>query len=583
MEKISDNDKIELCVLSHLTSHAEQAKKLVEVAQISEDDFASQAHKDAFSQLVREGNDDPKYRIIELLKTLPQLKDTVFIDYFNGLAPATTTITSDFRDLISLTYDRDCDAAMIDIQSRRLEPEVKNDAIKAATEAAMQRYEQRRNELSTVLFETPPATAPARDSRYAIDESLLNVPGFINQLVDFTLKTAPRPNRVLAFAGALTFLAHLAGRKFYGPRDAFPNIYIVALAESGAGKDHPRKVTKFLSDKVHIGSSVMQSFASGQGLEDALADMPTLLCQFDEFDSVLREIKNDRVGSSNTESLWRTLLNVYTSSGSTINTRRRAKGQNKSPGGDEIHYPSFSIFATAIPSNFYGALSQRALTGGLLGRFLVIEAGVRGDDNQRSGLQDRPVPLAIEGALTRLADMPPQFNDRMVPSPRKVDYADDAASEAVRKVGEEADALYHQEGAGEMERSVWNRSVEHVLKLALLYALSGSLDNPKITVEGIEWAWRLVKGLQERMILMAHDYVAVDQMDEAVLAVLRKVREAGKKGITRSKVTKDLHVTSFKMDEIERTLEERDEIAVISPPNTTKKTKLYRIKGKAKK
>jgi hypothetical protein len=68
------------------------------------------------------------------------------------------------------------------------------------------------------------------------------VPGFVHEVADHTLRTAPYPQPVLAFAGALTLQAFLAGRKVRDVSDSRTNLYVLALANSGAGKDHPRKV-----------------------------------------------------------------------------------------------------------------------------------------------------------------------------------------------------------------------------------------------------------------------------------------------------------------------------------------------------
>lgn len=45
-----------------------------------------------------------------------------------------------------------------------------------------------------------------------IPTELLRVPGFISEVMDFTLETAPYPNQPLAFCGALALLASLGGR-----------------------------------------------------------------------------------------------------------------------------------------------------------------------------------------------------------------------------------------------------------------------------------------------------------------------------------------------------------------------------------
>ena len=69
-----------------------------------------------------------------------------------------------------------------------------------------------------------------------LPESLLRVPGFVGEVMDFTLGTAPYPNPVLAFAGALTLQAFLSGRKVRDPADIRTNIYLLGLAHSASAR-----------------------------------------------------------------------------------------------------------------------------------------------------------------------------------------------------------------------------------------------------------------------------------------------------------------------------------------------------------
>ena len=72
--------------------------------------------------------------------------------------------------------------------------------------------------------------------------ALLRVNGFINEVMDYTLKSAPYPNIAMAFCGALAVQAYLCGRKVRDECDKRTNLYLLGLAHSSAGKDWPRKV-----------------------------------------------------------------------------------------------------------------------------------------------------------------------------------------------------------------------------------------------------------------------------------------------------------------------------------------------------
>ena len=88
--------------------------------------------------------------------------------------------------------------------------------------------------------DTEPVSAPSDPG--PMPDELLRVPGFVGEVMDHCLQTAPYPNQVIAFCAALALQAFLAGRKVRDPGDNRTNIYLLGLAHSAAGKDHPRKL-----------------------------------------------------------------------------------------------------------------------------------------------------------------------------------------------------------------------------------------------------------------------------------------------------------------------------------------------------
>ncbi len=88
----------------------------------------------------------------------------------------------------------------------------------------------------------PPPSTPIDPG--PVPPALLRVPGFIDEVIDYTLANAPYPEPVLAFCGAVALQAALAGRKVRDPQDNRTAIYLLGLAtpRTGTGKDFPRKV-----------------------------------------------------------------------------------------------------------------------------------------------------------------------------------------------------------------------------------------------------------------------------------------------------------------------------------------------------
>jgi len=85
-----------------------------------------------------------------------------------------------------------------------------------------------------------------------LPEGMLRIPGFVSEVMDHCLAAAPYPSPVMAFCGALALQSFLAGRKVRDPGDNRSNIYLLGLAHSSAGKDHPRKVNARIMHEVGL-------------------------------------------------------------------------------------------------------------------------------------------------------------------------------------------------------------------------------------------------------------------------------------------------------------------------------------------
>ena len=151
---------------------------------------------------------------------------------------------------------------------------------------------------------------------------LLRVPGFVGEVMDYCLETAPYPNPVMAFCGATAIQAFLAGRKVRDSGDNRTNIYLLGLAHSAAGKDWPRRINTRIAHEVGLADCLGDRFASGEGVQDALFANPAMLFQTDEIDGMLQSI--NKAKDARHENLMGTLLTMYSASGSVFPMRPKA-------------------------------------------------------------------------------------------------------------------------------------------------------------------------------------------------------------------------------------------------------------------
>jgi len=114
--------------------------------------------------------------------------------------------------------------------------------------------------------EEPDKTDRLPDDPGPIPEDLLRVPGFVSEVMDLCLDTAPYPNTAMAFCGALALQAFLAARKVSDPGDNRTNIYLLGLAHSASGKDWPRKINVRIAHEVGLAHCLGDRVASGEGI-----------------------------------------------------------------------------------------------------------------------------------------------------------------------------------------------------------------------------------------------------------------------------------------------------------------------------
>ena len=333
-------------------------------------------------------------------------------------------------------------------------------------------------------------------------EELLDVPGFVGDVMSFTMASAPYPNKPLAFAGALALQSFLAARKVRDLWDNRTNIYLLGLANSASGKDWPRKVNYKVLQQVGLERACGDTFASGEGLEDSLARHPSMLYQTDEIDSMLQSINKSKDGRQ--ESIMRALLTIYSSANGSLLLRAKAGKEDSAT----IHNPSLTLFGTAIPSHYYDALSERMLTNGFFARTLIIEAGMRGEGNEPQIIS---IPTPIEKAAHWWSEFNPGGGnlDGAYPEPATVEYSGDA--HAVLSEGRrEAESEYSKaEIKGDnVSTTVWGRVDEQTRKLALIYAVSADREAPVIDGGAATWARAFVTYQAKRMLFMALRHVS---------------------------------------------------------------------------
>ncbi len=385
---------------------------------------------------------------------------------------------------------------------------------------------------------------------------LLRVPGFVSEVMDHCLTTAPYPNTVMAFCGAIALQSFLAGRKVRDPGDNRTNLYLLGLAHSSAGKDWPRKINIRILHEIGQADCVGERFASGEGIQDSLFIHPSTLFQTDEIDGILQSINKAR--DARHENIMSTLLTLYSSANSVFPMRRKAG--TELPG--IIDQPCLTIFGTAIPNHYYESLSERMLTNGFFARMLILECGRRGCGQEPS---IRNLPEAVLETARWWSDFRPGTGnlEDCHPVPVVVEQTD-GARQILVVARQEAEAEYAQaeRDNDSVGTTVWGRVSEHTRKLALLYAVSENHRAPEIGLAAAEWAVHFVMHQTRRMLFMARAHVADNPFHADCLKLMQKLRDAPDKTLSHSVLLKRMKIDARAFQEIISTLEQRGDVAI---------------------
>ncbi|WP_176013943.1 hypothetical protein [Victivallis sp. Marseille-Q1083] len=410
----------------------------------------------------------------------------------------------------------------------------------------------------------------------AIPERLLKMPGYVADVMKLTMDTAPYPNTILAFIGALADLAFLAGRKVKDERNNRSNLYLIALADSGTGKDHPRKVNFNIAFAAGMGACIGDAFASGEGLEDALFMHPSMLFQTDEIDSIFNTMKYNK--DQRTESMNEKLLKFYGAANSIYPLRRKALVKTRSNGDREeiecIVNPNLVIFGTAIPKYFYEAMSRRVLENGLAARCIIIEAGKRGRGKSQREIIPSDETLRAAKYIVNIDSLNGNLCS-INPKPMLVPDQPDATV-LLEQIQHEFDDLvdFYKDNGEDVASAVWARGYEKVCKLAMLYALSENVYNPSISCKAVKWARDFIEYVNKRTLFMAEYYVYESQFEEKCQKVVRLIDRAGGK-IGHSKLLRSSHESLDVFKKIIDTLIENGTISFEIDTGKTKPMKNY--------
>ncbi len=369
-----------------------------------------------------------------------------------------------------------------------------------------------------------------------------DLPGVLGLMHKWVIATSPKPQPELTLGAMLAFCASAIGQRVqlqgYGTR---PNIYILNVAYSGAGKDRPMSACKAMARAAGLFEQLIgvEEVASDSGIVSSVMKAPRQMMLIDEVSFMLGAATSSKSGAHLTNVVG-TLLKLYSSSDEVYKSKSYADSDKVKT----VDQPCVSFLGNSTPRGLSDALTNKDITSGLLSRMMLFSAGDR--DPRINMPSQEPVPPNIVDWLTAWDRVSPIQNPmhrvggEQLLEPRVVMVTDEAIEIARNFEGEMHETKLAARANG--NDALYVRALENALKFALIracavlpaYGDNGPYvdeSNLKVDAQTMRWAVDLSRSAIMGMCATTADLA--ESVYEQQLKQLRQViHRKGENGIT---------------------------------------------------
>lgn len=390
-------------------------------------------------------------------------------------------------------------------------------------------------------IEPTPAAAPEPEPEPGIPAGTPDVaaivaaaPGALGRMVEWMVATAVSPQPLLSLGAALCAYGTAMGRRYKldGP-DTRSNIYVIALADSGGGKDHPRRCVRRAMMEAGLGAYLGgETLASGSAVMASVAAHPCRLFQIDEFGHFVQAVLDPKSHAWHRREIMTNLTTLWSSASETVIGTEYAN-QRERPRQDIVQ-PCVSVYGSTVPQTFWAALQSGNIGDGSIARFLLLPTPQNYPDER---LKPEPVEerlaaiVADMKAVAAGADGHAPGNVAAVmaanvaPEPFAVPLSPEAAALDLELRGEHLAMKRQHEGTP--LSAVVARFREQTRRVALVAAVADNPAAPLLEARHLAWAADLVRWSLAILLEQARRHVADSEHEAMAKRLLEIIRKHG--------------------------------------------------------
>jgi hypothetical protein len=373
----------------------------------------------------------------------------------------------------------------------------------------------------------PPQPTP--ECKVAFDP--LALPGLIGDTVRWICKDSMLPQPILALLNTIAFAGSVFGRRYASPLDTRTNIYMVGIADTGAGKDSSRKRIGKLAEAANLGQFVgAHAIRSDTGVIKSLSNNPCQLLMLDEFGKFLQALTDKQSGPHH-KAVIKAFMTLYSDSNGVYK-----HGDYANPKVNEaivVHAPNLCIYGTTTEKEYIKALNKDAVESGELNRVIAIKVptverqrltGMATMDGDLVDAWGRFAPgSASLGVLLNSGAIPPE--------PTIVEWGD--CDDLQWKIGGEQ---AHLRKCNAEIAPLWDRRHENIIKIAMIFAIARNLQVPTFQKEDFDVAVEIVDCSIKYMAGLVGDRMSENDYERNYVEILEFIKKAEDEGLTRSQI-----------------------------------------------
>jgi len=378
----------------------------------------------------------------------------------------------------------------------------------------------------------PPQTSI--DPAPAIPAFIANPPGILGDISRWITATAPKQQPELSVAAAIALGSVIMGRTYRSQYGNFTSLYMVMVAKSTEGKEHPQGCCEKILTAADLGKLIGGSgYTSAGAVFSALLDSPSHLATIDELGKLLKMSRAN--GQAHSEAAIDKLIEAFGRLDGVMRPPTYSKmtlSKSQTTNIERVvHNPAISLLGATTPGTFYAALTTDLVQDGFLGRCIVVESK---QPRQLTRFVDRtePPPRIVEwckavhtsGAVQgNLADVNPaempatiialEFDESCMPMMLALESELNDEKEAAE--GEGLDVIL-------------GRTMEKSMRLAMIVAKASDPHARKVLPSHLEWAIQYVRHYDIELIRSVRRERVDSQTDADIKKAIKYIKAAKK-------------------------------------------------------